>query len=76
MRRNQEIAIHFERQDGEYTMAGKFQKEDEESVTIEGLVGDYIGKMIEIPKTRIVFIEYIGTSKMRDDYDEAWSDKS
>jgi hypothetical protein len=58
LRYNTPISIQYEKNGEEYSMHGIFKDMDDEFVRIKGTVGEQIGRMIMIPKNRIISIEY------------------
>ena len=68
----QDVSVHYEKNGEEWVMHGQYVSEDDESLTIKGTVGEMIGRILQFPKSRILYLEYSERSKLRDEYDEHW----
>jgi len=71
--KNDQLVVHVQATEAPFAFYGKFIKEDDENILIEGTVGDKIGTELIIPKHRITYIEVLArVSEKRRAYDKAW----
>jgi hypothetical protein len=62
-----DCVVSYEKLNDEFQIQGKYRSENEEAICILGTVGSHINRMIYIPKSRIINIEFDRLRSNNDD---------